>query len=320
MEDQTGAALRPAAGRARGPDRRRHRRQQPRLPPRPARLDRSGAARQGPAAQSRRLDRPRVELHLPGRPLARDDEADARQHAPVRGAGRASPPAAASRSRAPRSGWRSCAGGWRRRSRGASSPRSLLTPEEVKELVPFIDETVILGGFYCPDVSVVDSLRAGTLMRERAQEFGALTVVREHRGARHRRRARPRQARAHRRAATSRPSTVVVACGVWSPRIARDGRRVDPADACGAPDDRHRPGAALRRREGRDRVPDRARHGHEHVRAPGRRRPRGRLLRAPADPPRPRGDPVGRGGGALADRVPRSRRTTSSTRWSTRSS
>src|SRR5580765_2298476 len=37
-------------------------------------------------------------------------------------------------------------------------PVSLVTPEEVKELVPFIDETVILGGFYTPSVGVVDSL------------------------------------------------------------------------------------------------------------------------------------------------------------------
>src|SRR3990170_5272131 len=39
----------------------------------------------------------------------------------------------------------------------------LLTPAEVKEKVPFIDESVILGGFYTPSVSVVDSLRAGTI-------------------------------------------------------------------------------------------------------------------------------------------------------------
>src|ERR671932_987042 len=45
-------------------------------------------------------------------------------------------------------------------------PVSLLTPAEVKELVPFIDESVIIGGFYTPSVGVVDSLRAGTLMRE----------------------------------------------------------------------------------------------------------------------------------------------------------
>ena len=42
----------------------------------------------------------------------------------------------------------------------------LQTPAEVKEMVPFIDETVILGGFYTPGVGVVDSLQAGTLMRQ----------------------------------------------------------------------------------------------------------------------------------------------------------
>ena len=56
-------------------------------------------------------------------------------------------------------------------------PVSLVTPAEVKELVPFIDETVILGGFYSPTVGVVDSLRAGTLMREQAVDQGALTVA-----------------------------------------------------------------------------------------------------------------------------------------------
>lgn len=50
----------------------------------------------------------------------------------------------------------------------------IVTPAEVKELVPYIDETVILGGFYSPTVGVVDSLRAGTLMREKAIEMGAL--------------------------------------------------------------------------------------------------------------------------------------------------
>src|ERR671929_1078033 len=53
---------------------------------------------------------------------------------------------------------------------------SLVTPAEIKELVPFIEESILLGGFYTPGVAVVDSLRAGTLMRERAQESGALTV------------------------------------------------------------------------------------------------------------------------------------------------
>src|SRR5918998_2627256 len=68
----------------------------------------------------------------------------------------------------------------RRRMSSAKSwgvePVSLVTPAEVKELVPFIDESVIIGGFYSPGVGVVDSLRAGTLMRDRAQQAGALTV------------------------------------------------------------------------------------------------------------------------------------------------
>ncbi|MDH3498646.1 MAG: FAD-dependent oxidoreductase [Acidimicrobiia bacterium] len=53
----------------------------------------------------------------------------------------------------------------------------LVTPEEIKEMVPFINEEILLGGFYTPSVSVVDSLRAGTIMRERAMDKGALTVV-----------------------------------------------------------------------------------------------------------------------------------------------
>ena len=50
----------------------------------------------------------------------------------------------------------------------------MLTPAECVELVPYMDPDVILGGFYTPGVGVVDSLRAGTIMRERAQEMGAL--------------------------------------------------------------------------------------------------------------------------------------------------
>ena len=46
----------------------------------------------------------------------------------------------------------------------------LLTPAEVKKLVPFVNEEIILGGYYTPSVSVVDSLQMGTLMREEAVE------------------------------------------------------------------------------------------------------------------------------------------------------
>src|SRR5437660_868030 len=56
-------------------------------------------------------------------------------------------------------------------------PAEHLTPEGVQKLVPYLDPSVILGGGYFPTVGVVDSLRAGTLMREQAQASGALSVV-----------------------------------------------------------------------------------------------------------------------------------------------
>ena len=99
-------------------------------------------------------------------------------------------------------------------------PVSIVTPAEIKELVPFIDESVIVGGFYSPGVGVVDSLRAGTIMRERAQEAGALTVspLTEVLGidVEHGRVRRVRTTRGDIEA-----EVVVIACGVWSPRIAR---------------------------------------------------------------------------------------------------
>ena len=53
----------------------------------------------------------------------------------------------------------------------------LISPAEVKKLVPFINQDVVLGGFYSPGVTVVDSLRAGTIMRERAQARGMLSLL-----------------------------------------------------------------------------------------------------------------------------------------------
>ncbi len=57
----------------------------------------------------------------------------------------------------------------RRRCSQAKSwgiPAEVITPGEVNKLVPYLDESVILGGAHFPTVGVVDSLRAGTLMRE----------------------------------------------------------------------------------------------------------------------------------------------------------
>jgi glycine cleavage system aminomethyltransferase T/glycine/D-amino acid oxidase-like deaminating enzyme len=99
-------------------------------------------------------------------------------------------------------------------------PAELLGPKEVKELVPFINEEIVLGGFYSPGVTVVDPLQAGTLMREEGARLGALTVSAntEVTGI-DVERARIRRVRTTR--GDIETETVVVACGVWSPRIAR---------------------------------------------------------------------------------------------------
>src|SRR3984957_1948942 len=56
-------------------------------------------------------------------------------------------------------------------------PAEMLSPGGVAKLVPYVAEQVILGGAYFPTVGVVDSLRAGTLMREEAVSSGALRVL-----------------------------------------------------------------------------------------------------------------------------------------------
>ncbi|RIK17876.1 MAG: glycine cleavage system protein T [Acidobacteria bacterium] len=104
------------------------------------------------------------------------------------------------------------------RARGVES--RMVTPQEVAEMVPFLEPSVIVGGFYTPSVGVVDSLRAGTIMRERAMARNALTVVANvevtdllvedgHvRGV-------------ETTGGTIHADTVVIACGVWSPRLAQ---------------------------------------------------------------------------------------------------
>ena len=155
---------------------------------------------------------PRVQLHLHRRPLPRDHRPDARLGRAVPGDGRLHAVRAASRSPAPRSGWRSCAGACPAHGRGGSR-RSWSAPAFVKEKVPFIEADQFVGAFWTPGVGVVDSLRAGTIMRERALATGELTVVptvevvgtrhrgrparraTDHPGADHRRRHRGRHGR-----------------------------------------------------------------------------------------------------------------------------
>src|SRR3979411_384562 len=48
---------------------------------------------------------------------------------------------------------------------------------EVARVGPLINQHVLRGGFSTPGIGTVDSLRGGTLMREKAQAMGALTVA-----------------------------------------------------------------------------------------------------------------------------------------------
>jgi glycine cleavage system aminomethyltransferase T/glycine/D-amino acid oxidase-like deaminating enzyme len=95
----------------------------------------------------------------------------------------------------------------------------LVTPEQVVEKVPFLDPGPIIGAFWTPSVGVVDSLRAGTIMRERALEMGALTTVAtvEVTGLDV---EAGRITGVRTTGGDIEAGTVVVCCGVWSPKVA----------------------------------------------------------------------------------------------------
>ena len=101
----------------------------------------------------------------------------------------------------------------------------LLTPAEVKELVPFINDDVILGGFYCPTVSVVDSLETGTRMRQEAIDRSALAVFANTEVLDIVTSDGPGEGNRTVKAVVTDKGTieadnVVIACGVWSNRLA----------------------------------------------------------------------------------------------------
>ena len=143
----------------------------------------------------------------------------------------------------------------------------LVTREEIEALVPFIDVDVVLGGWYSPTVSVVDSLRAGTLMREYAQQLGALSVhpvtevldIETDRG---------RISAVVTNKGRIACEYVVIACGVWSPRLARMAGASIPLTPRCSPDDRRRPARDPVGHEQRDRLPHSPRYGHVLLRAP----------------------------------------------------
>jgi glycine cleavage system aminomethyltransferase T/glycine/D-amino acid oxidase-like deaminating enzyme len=114
-------------------------------------------------------------------------------------------------------------------SRSWGIESELISPAEIRRLVPYVNSDILLGGFSTPGVGTVDSLRAGTLMREWAIENGALTVH-----------TRAEITGIDVNASTGRVSgvrtttgdicaeTVIICCGVWSPRIARMAGAVVP--------------------------------------------------------------------------------------------
>lgn len=99
-------------------------------------------------------------------------------------------------------------------------PAELIAPRRVAELVPFVDPDILLAGFWTPSVAVVDPLQAGALMREQAIAQGALTVSANTEVTDIRTRAGRIEAVRTDRGEIETP-LVVVASGVWSPRIAR---------------------------------------------------------------------------------------------------
>lgn len=89
----------------------------------------------------------------------------------------------------------------------------------VGELVPFVDTSLVRAGFWTPSGGVVDPVEAGALLRGRANDLGALTVSpnTEVTGIR----VEDGRVRAvETDAGVIATDTVVIACGVWSPRIA----------------------------------------------------------------------------------------------------
>src|SRR6201982_1520139 len=100
-------------------------------------------------------------------------------------------------------------------------PAELLSPAGVAKLVPYLDESVILGGAYFPTVGVVDSLRAGTLMREHAQQLGALRVLAGAEVLGIETSPAGRVSAVRTSAGDIETEVCAICCGVWAPRIAR---------------------------------------------------------------------------------------------------
>ncbi len=255
--------------------------------------------REGHAAEPRRLHRPRVELHLPDGPQQGNGRVHDRERPPVpRARGlrrdrrdRGGPDAGADGgAEAPDGvidlvGRRGQAPAHPRRGqgdgpvhRGVGHPRRLLhAGRRDRRLAPGRDAHAPEG----PGDGRADDRR-------------------QRRGHGHRRGGGPGSPRPHRRG-HDRGRGRRHRLRHLEPADRPDGRRLDPAHPGCPPDDRHRAGPDVRQRDQGGRLPDRPRHGHEHVRAAARQRLRDRLVRPPGDPDGRRRHPVDRGVGPLAD-------------------
>ena len=182
----------------------------------------------------------------------------------------------------------------------------LLTPAEVKELVPFRRRQ--RGARRLLHAERL----GGRLARQRDPDArgggrqGRPAGVRHHGGARHRSRAagdRP----AVRAVVTDKGRIecehVAIACGVWSPRLAAMAGATIPFDSGGPPDGRRRSDRHPRADEQGGRLPDRPRHGHVLLRAAVGGIDGGRVVRPPTDLPPPRRHPLQRGVSTQSDRA-----------------
>lgn len=98
----------------------------------------------------------------------------------------------------------------------------LISPSRIRELVPWIREELLLSGFHTPTGAIVDAVRAGELMRDRALQLSALTIAdhTEVTGIEVDQGSGGRVRAVHTTGGTVQAEHVVVASGVWSPQVA----------------------------------------------------------------------------------------------------
>ncbi|MDQ2056240.1 FAD-dependent oxidoreductase [Halobellus sp. H-GB7] len=95
----------------------------------------------------------------------------------------------------------------------------LLTPEEVEELVPYVNTDIIKGGFYSKGAGTCDPLRAGELYRQQAKDKDALsTAANTEVTDLHVENGEIQAVETDK--GTVQADEVIIAAGLWSPKIA----------------------------------------------------------------------------------------------------